>query len=293
MPENTNQESLDNLPNTRPENANSDSMPTADLENNTSNQKAANMEVHHHPDLHHKSKKWKEYLLEFLMIFLAVTLGFFAESLREHISEKRIEKEYIESFVADLKADIERFKVIIPIEENSINGLDTMLSTIAHSPFNDSSARMMYYLSRKYTMSIEPMSYSLGTITQLRNSGGLRLISNKTASDSIIAYNKTVDDIMSVLNFAEHDFIIPSIRVGNKIFNSKYFLRYNGETIVSLLSSSEKTELLTKDESVINEYTNLIYQVKQIRMNYLEQLKRHEQRAKTMTSFFKNEYHLE
>ena len=34
------------------------------------------MEVHHHPDLHHKRKKFKEYFLEFLMIFLAVTLGF-------------------------------------------------------------------------------------------------------------------------------------------------------------------------------------------------------------------------
>ena len=37
-----------------------------------------NMEVHHHPDNHHNSKKWKEYFSEFLMIFLAVTLGFFA-----------------------------------------------------------------------------------------------------------------------------------------------------------------------------------------------------------------------
>lgn len=35
------------------------------------------MEVHHHPDLHHKRKKLKEYFLEFFMIFLAVTLGFF------------------------------------------------------------------------------------------------------------------------------------------------------------------------------------------------------------------------
>ena len=38
-----------------------------------------NMEVHHHPEVPHKSKSWKEYFLEFLMIFLAVTLGFFAE----------------------------------------------------------------------------------------------------------------------------------------------------------------------------------------------------------------------
>src|ERR1700731_4697152 len=39
------------------------------------------MEVHHHPDLHHEKKPWKEYFLEFLMIFLAVTMGFFAETI--------------------------------------------------------------------------------------------------------------------------------------------------------------------------------------------------------------------
>jgi hypothetical protein len=53
------------------------------------------MEVHHHPDLHHRRKKWKEYFLEFLMIFLAVTLGFFAETVREKISEKHRENDYI------------------------------------------------------------------------------------------------------------------------------------------------------------------------------------------------------
>ena len=250
------------------------------------------MEVHHHTDLHHKSKKWKDYVLEFLMIFLAVTLGFFAEGLREHILEKRIEKEYMESFVADLGADIQKFEVIIPIEENSIKGLDTLLNIITQAPYNDNSIRTMYYLSRKYTMSIEPMSYSLGTITQLKNSGGLRLISNKEASDSITLYNKTVDAIMSILNFAEHDFMIPSIKIGNKIFNAKYLLEYTGETVINLLNSPGKIDLLTKDEAVIAEYTNYIYQVKQIRMDYLGQLKRHEQRAKMMVSFFQKEYRL-
>jgi hypothetical protein len=51
------------------------------------------MEVHHHPNLHHEKKPWKEYFLEFLMIFLAVTMGFFAESLREHINERDRAKE--------------------------------------------------------------------------------------------------------------------------------------------------------------------------------------------------------
>ncbi|HEY5464391.1 MAG TPA: hypothetical protein VIJ95_14105 [Hanamia sp.] len=49
------------------------------------------MEVHHHPDLHHKKKNFKEYFLEFLMIFLAVTLGFFTESYREQLVERERE----------------------------------------------------------------------------------------------------------------------------------------------------------------------------------------------------------
>ncbi len=52
------------------------------------------MEVHHHPDLHHKPKKWKEYFLEFLMIFLAVTMGFFAENIRENYVEHKSAGDY-------------------------------------------------------------------------------------------------------------------------------------------------------------------------------------------------------
>ena len=55
------------------------------------------MEVHHHPDLHHQPKKWKEYFLEFLMIFLAVIVGFIAENIRENISETEKLKQNIES----------------------------------------------------------------------------------------------------------------------------------------------------------------------------------------------------
>jgi hypothetical protein len=63
------------------------------------------MEVHHHPDLHHEKKAWKEYLLEFLMIFLAVTMGFVAETIREGVSDRAKGMEYIKSFVQDLRRD--------------------------------------------------------------------------------------------------------------------------------------------------------------------------------------------
>jgi hypothetical protein len=63
------------------------------------------MEVHHHPDLHHNPKKWKEYFLEFLMIFLAVTLGFIAENVRENISENSQAKDLAKSLYKELYSD--------------------------------------------------------------------------------------------------------------------------------------------------------------------------------------------
>ena len=71
------------------------------------------MEVHYHPDLHHKPKKWKEYFLEFLMIFLAVTLGFFAENFREYRVEQEQEKHIIESLVQCLTSDTIQLESII------------------------------------------------------------------------------------------------------------------------------------------------------------------------------------
>src|ERR1700759_4409184 len=71
------------------------------------------MEVHHHPDLHHNPKPWKEYLLEGFMIFIAVTLGFFAESLREHIANNEKERQVIASLVRDIKKDTAKLNDLI------------------------------------------------------------------------------------------------------------------------------------------------------------------------------------
>jgi len=68
------------------------------------------MEVHHHPQLVHKEKPWKEYLLEGLMIFIAVSMGFIAENIREHLSEQNKKKELLEIVSRDFKKDLEQLK---------------------------------------------------------------------------------------------------------------------------------------------------------------------------------------
>ena len=58
MADNTDEEHLDNPKNPQSENP-FDEIPTTDSETNNLNQETENMEVHHHPYLQHKPKKWK------------------------------------------------------------------------------------------------------------------------------------------------------------------------------------------------------------------------------------------
>jgi hypothetical protein len=152
------------------------------------------MEVHHHPDLHHKRKQFKEYFLEFLMIFLAVTMGFFAESLREHISDKGKEREYLSSMVNELAYDtvqynrtLKKIYYVRPI-------LDSLFTNVHNA------GRFNYVLLGKWNTPINEtrLSYlpTMPTIQQLTSSGNLRLIDNKAVLNKILEYQAFIQGQM-------------------------------------------------------------------------------------------------
>src|ERR1051326_9155564 len=142
-----------------------------------------NMEVHHHPDLHHKRKKFKEYFLEFLMIYLAVTLGFFAESYREYLSDK--EKEYIESLVEDLKIDQQILSQNIAQLRSGISMMDSVILLLDHPSLLSNNTGELYFLAR-LSPRLQPLPVNDRTFEQLKNSGNFRLIKNISSSNKIM-----------------------------------------------------------------------------------------------------------
>src|ERR1700688_3117384 len=101
MADKSDEENLNIPTNSQSENRSDEIIPTTDTDTITQNQEIENMEVHHHPDLHHKKKRIFCWILIF--IFLGETVDFFAESLREHIGDNSKQKEYLTSMVAELK----------------------------------------------------------------------------------------------------------------------------------------------------------------------------------------------
>jgi hypothetical protein len=143
------------------------------------------MEVHHPHHIAHK-KKWTEYLLEFCMLFLAVFLGFIAENIREHSIEKSRLNVYMRQMVENLKADTARCRQAILFNSKHCKNLDSLRYEIQLAATGKANVNRLYYFWVKKDYSI--VSFKQAAITQLKNSGNMRLIENKKLANEIFEY---------------------------------------------------------------------------------------------------------
>ncbi|HEY4328076.1 MAG TPA: hypothetical protein VGN20_29090 [Mucilaginibacter sp.] len=196
------------------------------LINNNSKSQTEEMEVHHHPDIHHKEKKWKEYLLEGLMIFIAVTMGYFAESIRERIGDKSKEQEYIESLVQDLKADQRILSQNIFVLKSGILMMDTMINVLDHPANIQANTGQLYFLGR-LAPRLQPLAINDKTYEQLKSTGNFRLIKNITISNKITDYYKKIPLVRLLETINESEFTQYK-SVAAKIFNPEIFIGTEG-----------------------------------------------------------------
>ena len=223
------------------------------------NQETENMEVHKHPHHVTHKKKWGEYLLEFIMIFLAVFLGFLAENIRERIVEHNIEKEYIHSLVEDLKSDTLQSNEILMLLNRRSVGVDSVITALS-SPGIVENSNNAYRLWSK-NIGLPDFISNERTIQQLKNSGGLRLIRNKEASDRIMQYDQVIrnfnglstvvngilgdqhiySQLFDIINLDKNSNIpVPLTEQGRKLLNEAYANRKVWRFILSNLISSMK-----------------------------------------------------
>ena len=208
------------------------------------------MEVHHHPNLHHKPKKWKEYFLEFLMIFLAVTMGFIAESYREHVSDQTKEKEYIQSLIEDLKGDQNILSQHIIHVKSGLSMMDSMITLLNTPSLITDNTGKLYYFAR-LAPRLNPLSINNRTLEQLKNSGNFRLIRNLSISNKIITYYEKLSLIHLLESVNETEFNEYKI-VAAKIFDPNVLLRMEGNNS-EIKRIIENPPLRTTDNELLQE----------------------------------------
>jgi len=125
-----------------------------------------------------KPSPWGNYLKEFLMLFLAITLGFFVENLREDFGENETEKEYMLEIVENLKYDTTRCRLNLETNERIFSGLDSLRQELKLAMDGKPNANRLYYFAFKYPGSFGRARFNTTAISELKNSGSMRLIRN-------------------------------------------------------------------------------------------------------------------
>jgi hypothetical protein len=205
MADNTDEEHFDSPTYTQSEKPPDEITPTFDKGTINSTHETENMEVHHHPELHHKPKKWKEYLLEFLMIFLAVTMGFISENVREHFVETKIAHQNLEAYRNDLLQNKIQLIEMDSFFSNSLPMYDSIVSIFYEKNENKELSVLSRLLLAGQTNVV--ITINTPTYEQLISSGSMRYIDNRELKDSIANYQGKInllinynDRILTTLN---------------------------------------------------------------------------------------------
>ena len=263
------------------------------------------MEVHKHPHHVTHKKKWTEYLLEFFMLFLAVFLGFVAENIREGQVDKHKEKEYMVSLLSDLKQDTISANRTIDVNNLLVKGYDSTLLFLTGNLHDQDTAELALLHFYKYCIYSTFIRVADGTISQLKNNGGLRLLKNH---EVIILTNKYYNELLiareqetsiaeflniidkqagTIFNYAANKTFIDS---ANSTETSGYELSL--QKLKGWLTHGTPTLLSTDNKELSPFMSNMSYQ-KGLVTSYILNIKTLKREATELMQLIKKSYHLE
>ena len=225
------------------------------------------------------------------MLFLAVFCGFFAEYQLEHKIEKNREKQYISSLVTDIRADTARLNTIIFNRIERESRLDS-LSLLVNSALPQDHAKDIYFFAvlapRTNSVRFIPND---GTIQQLKNSGGLRLIRNHKVADSIAKYDVTVRFLIRQGELEE--MLIHGYRESAQdIVDARFFdqMLDSNNNVTRLIAGNP--QLLPFTQKELKHWNYRVYSMKSLNRAMRRDARIFLQQAVALLDLLKKEYHL-
>ena len=247
------------------------------------------MEIHHRLKHLNKFRKYKEYFIEFFVIFVAILGSYFAENIRDHYVEKHRAKEYLESMLIELESDSASLSVLISLNNNQVKGLDSLLQ-LMEDTLSGSRINQFYYFDLRYTLNYNIFNSSNRSISQLKNTGDLRLIKIKPVSDGIANYEMATDALLYQSQLLESQFT----KVKDQQTGIIDFL-----TIKKLVKKSSILQLnahpafLTTDIKTIHAYYFNIFILRGEINSYISRLTELKKQTSFLINIIQKEYNLQ
>ena len=223
------------------------------------------------------------------MLFLAISAGFLVENMREHYIENKRERVFIKSFIEDLKQDTSNITTNTQARMSKVMVMDSLIKLL-NKPDPNTDGQSAYYFGRRITRSTLFQSNDR-TIKQLKNSGGLRLIRNQAASNTIMEYDQSIEYI----NYLQYN------RETHELTELYRFLSqlYDGTVLETMIDGMEikrpagNPSLRTTDRKLIQDFTYFLHQYKTTSIVVNARLQTLKKAATENLKFLQKEYHMD
>ncbi len=163
---------------------------------------------------------------EVILVVIGILIAISINNWNQKKSERKIEQNYLFSLIEDAKTDLSNFKNIISINEQRIANLDSLASKCYNynvKEEKDAELMLWYMFCLAHPDFINQTDR---TLSQLKNSGGMRLIENKTKIDAIIKYEESFERLYNQQIWYEGG-LKDLLNAGIPIFNLKYLPKPN------------------------------------------------------------------
>lgn len=246
------------------------------------------MEVHHHSHIPtSREKKWAHYFWEFLMLFLAVFCGFLAEYQLEHKIEKDRSKQYIRSFYNDLYVNLASLSKVHANNEKKTAVYSDIFSCYDTLSKNISNTACLALMA-KHSMFFLTVAFADGTLGQLKNAGGLRLL-NREDRDSVISYDNYTRNYRDWESTAmQHS----QDNVRNTFDELGHFLA--NKFLYNDSSSADNIQVfLSADKNSVNKMFNVLFRYRQQIIRQNKWMSDIEEKTNALIKYFNSKYNFQ
>jgi hypothetical protein len=171
-------------------------------------------------------------------------------------------------------------------------GLDSLSFTFNDLPFTDSSIKNMYFLMLKYATNVYQVHFTKRTISQLRNSGGMRLMPNKISANVITEYSELVDKVETQGDYYTKSGVAEIIKLNHKLFRLKYIQGIHPQNIDELFKKSKFVALASYNQELLIEYANIVYFTSEVLHLYNQELQAIQAQIPKTIAILRKENHL-
>ena len=189
--------------------------------------------------------------------------------------------------IEDLKSDTLNISDHIIYREDRRRRLDSLTLLLNLADFSNSTGLIYYY--GKWASRHPSFSLADRTISQLKNSGAMRLISNPVVSDAIMAYDYQVKFLYNQSITLEQDEVLEYFKRMPVFFDGNVLDEMYGDT--TLTKPKGNPPLLNNDKKSIQQLISFLHTLKALNKRNLYFESKLKQQAAGTIEILKKEYH--